>query len=238
MKPLLIVFEGIDGAGKSTQVNKVSQFLAENGVDNIKTRWNSSLILKKAIKKAKRNKNLVPITYSLIHATDFYDRQERTVKPALASGDTVVSDRWFFTGLARDVARGVPDPYVRAVYSQALKPDLVFYLRMNLEDAYKRIHTGRQPHYWEAGMDLGLSKEDLNESYVLFTQRLIRRYEELARQYGFIAIDAARSPGEVFADIEDKLNKLFKLTGHDTDKPAEVKRPVALSVPDLLATRR
>ena len=234
---MLIVFEGLDGAGKSTQSDNLSTFLADHGIDNIKTRWNSSLILRKAIKKAKRNKNLVPVTYSLIHATDFYDRQERTVKPSLKDGVTVVADRWFYTGLARDVARGVPENYVNGLYTLALKPDIIFYLRMDLKGAYQRIHQGRQPHYWEAGMDTGVSK-DLNESYVIFTQRLIQRYEQLARQHGFIPIDANRPPQEVTKEVQDKILKVLQLHGHKSSSPGEVLRPVTLSVPDLLASRR
>src|SRR5512147_2698123 len=127
----LIVVEGIDGSGKSTQAQLLQKWLSSSGVSVFFTEWNSSTLVKKATKMGKKKNMLTPTTFSLLHATDFADRFIYQILPPLKAGMVVVADRYAFTGFARDAARGVDPQWVREVYSFALRPDVTFYFQVN-----------------------------------------------------------------------------------------------------------
>src|SRR2546422_3966003 len=167
----LFVVEGIDGSGKSTQLTLLAQWLRGQGYPVVFSEWNSSAIVKSTTSRGKKRKLLTPLTFSLIHATDFSDRVEREIVPSLKAGAIVLADRWVYTAFARDVVRGVDPQWVRALYRFAVVPHLAFYFRVPLEVALKRILSGRPSLKWyEAGMDLDLSP-DAQDSYRLFQSR-------------------------------------------------------------------
>ena len=186
----LIIVEGIDGSGKSTQLALLRQWLISRGLIVSFSEWNSSSMVRASTKQGKKKQMFTPTTFSLIHATDFADRLERNILPMLGAGAVVCADRYAFTAFARDVARGVSPDWVRNLYRMAVKPDIAFYFRVPLEVALKRILGGRASlKYYEAGMDLHLSS-DIQESFALFQGRIRKEYESMAEEMGFDIIDA------------------------------------------------
>ncbi|MXX20654.1 MAG: dTMP kinase [Cenarchaeum sp. SB0665_bin_23] len=186
----LIVVEGIDGSGKSTQIRLLEKWLQFYDMDVFLTEWNSSAMVKSITSKAKKKTNLTPTTFSLLHATDFADRFERNIMPLLRSGYFVLADRYIYTAYSRDVTRGCNPAWVRKLYDFALKPDIAFYFRVPIDVSMERILSNRPKlKYYEAGMDLGLSR-DVYESYRLFQSRIIHQYELMKKRENFVVIDA------------------------------------------------
>ncbi|MBA2124251.1 dTMP kinase [bacterium Unc6] len=191
----LIVFEGLDGAGKSTQIYLLKKFLEAQKVKVFLSQWNSSSTVKEATRKGKKQRILTPTTFSLIHSTDFTNRYEREIFPLLEAGFVVLCDRFIYTAFARDVARGCDRDWVKNLYSFVRKPDITFYCRVPLDIAVNRILGGRSKlKYFEAGMDIGLS-DNIEESFRLFQSRVFDEYEKLCADAGtgFKVIDASLS---------------------------------------------
>jgi dTMP kinase len=192
-KGRLIVVEGIDGSGKSTQIKLLHKWLEARGHSVFFTEWNSSELVRQATKRGKRKNLLTPTTFSLLHATDFADRLTYNIVPYLKAGMTVLADRYVYTAFARDIARGVDPRWVRDLYSFAVTPDVVLYFRVPLEVAAGRILGSRtKVKFYEAGMDLGLSRDPV-ESFRLFQGRVLAEYDRLAGEYEFRVMDGARS---------------------------------------------
>jgi dTMP kinase len=186
----LFIAEGIDGSGKSTQLTLLAQWLRSEGHPVVFSEWNSSPIVKATTRRGKRKKLLTPLTFSLIHATDFSDRVERDIVPALKAGAIVLADRYVYTAFARDVVRGVDPRWVRGLYRFAVVPTAAFYFRVPLAVALKRILSGRPKLKWyEAGMDLGLNG-DIEKSYTMFQSRILAEYEKLVAEFDLHALDA------------------------------------------------
>jgi dTMP kinase len=186
----LFIVEGIDGSGKSTQLDLLSKWLIGQGYCVAFSEWNSSPLVKEITKKGKKQHMLTPTSFSLIHAADLADRMERQILPALKAGAIVLADRYIYTAFGRDVARGVSPSWVRKVYAFAVRPTVAFYFRVPLEESLKRILEGRpQLKYYEAGLDLGLS-EDPNESFALFQGRILEEYEKMVGEFDLTVIDA------------------------------------------------
>jgi dTMP kinase len=191
-KGKLIVVEGIDGSGKSTQIDLIYKWLVEKGKSVYFSEWNSSTLVKSTTRLGKKQKAFTPTTFSLIQATDFAERWENQFLPMLKAGVIVLADRYAFTGFARDVARGVDPQWVRNLYSFAFQPDLVLYFRVPLDDAVERITSARAKlKYYEAGMDLNLSDKKVT-SFRLFQGKILAEYEKMVKEYGFHVVDATR----------------------------------------------
>ena len=189
----LIVVEGIDGSGKTTQLGLLAKWLEAAGHRVSVTEWNSSALVKAATKAGKKKNALTPMTFSLLHATDFADRLLYKIVPPLKAGMIVLADRYAYTAFARDVARGVHPQWVRALYSFAVQPNLTMYFRVPIEVAIDRLLARRvKLKFYEAGMDLGLSR-DAVESFRLFQTRVLERYDELVDEYDLRVIDASGS---------------------------------------------
>ncbi|HLK66217.1 MAG TPA: dTMP kinase [Bryobacteraceae bacterium] len=189
----LIVVEGIDGSGKSTQISLLSHWLRSQGYAVVFSEWNSSPLVKQTTRRGKRKEMFTPTTFSLLHATDFADRMESYIQPLVKSGAIVCADRYAYTAFARDVARGVSRSWVRNLYRFAMHPNLSFYFRVPLDVALGRILGGRDAlKYYEAGMDLGLAR-DVEESFRIFQGRILDEYEAMAAEMGFEIIDATLS---------------------------------------------
>ncbi|MEW5820850.1 MAG: dTMP kinase [Cyanobacteriota bacterium] len=185
----LICVEGIDGSGKSTQLALLKEWLTSTMGQVIFTEWNSSKLISRTTKKAKRKNLLSPRTFSLLHAVDFADRLEQIIVPSLKAGFIVLADRYVYTAFARDVARGVDFTWVQNMYGFAIRPDLSVYFRVPVDISLERICYNRAPKYYEAGMDLGLS-HDPYESYRIFQGRVIEQYDKMVDSFGLKQIDA------------------------------------------------
>ena len=185
----LIVVEGIDGSGKSTQLHLLDKWLRSLGLRVFFTEWNSSDVVKEITSKGKKKALLTPTTFSLLHATDFADRYERNISPLLEADYFVLADRYVYTAFARDVVRGCSPSWVRKVYSFAAVPDAAFYFRVPPDVGMDRILEGRPKlKYYEAGMDLNLSNDEY-ESYRIFQSRIVEQYESMVEKDRLIVID-------------------------------------------------
>ena len=206
----LLVFEGLDGSGKSTQAALLGKWLQAQGYRVFFTEWNSSDLTASTIRRGKKKGLLTPTTFSLLHATDFADRFERRILPPLRAGYIVVCDRYAFTAFVRDAARGCDPAWVRNIYSFAPRPDRVFYFQVPVAVTLKRKLASRlKINYYEAGMDLGLS-DDLNDSYSRFQSRLKREYDHLARTDRFTIIDSTRPVEQIQRDLRTDLRPLLE----------------------------
>ena len=231
----LIVVEGIDGSGKSTQISLLSQFLRSQGLGVVSSQWNSSDLVRETTRRGKKKEMFTPTTFSLIHATDFADRTERHILPPLKAGALVCADRYAFTAFARDVARGVRRKWVRNLYRFAIRPNLAFYFRVPLDVALGRILGGRDAlKFYEAGMDLGLSR-NVEESFRLFQGRIIDEYEAMVDEVGFEVIDATGSIEEqqqlMRRIVMDKLQESLRngvLRAKGAYRPHEAPAPAVL----------
>jgi dTMP kinase len=204
---LLVAFEGPDGSGKTTQRKLFKQWLKSEGVTVATTKWNSSPLIKPLVKVRKQVRVLSPEEFCFLHAADFRHRLDTEVLPALWEGTTVVADRYLFTALARDAARGLPFDWLLNVYSPILWPDIVFYFAVSPETSGMRIAATRQPKYYEAGQDItGL--DDPHASYQQFITRVIREYQGLALVFRFVSIDAERSIAEQHREIREQYQQL------------------------------
>ncbi len=212
----LIIVEGIDGSGKSTQIHLLEKWLAYKGVSVFRSEWNSSEMVKEITSKGKKKGLLTPTTFSLLHATDFADRYERNISPLLRAGHFVLADRYVYTAFARDIVRGCNPEWVKKVYDFAVKPDVAFYFKVPVDIAVDRILIGRPKlKYYEAGMDMNLSN-DQYESYRIFQGRIIEQYDSLAEKEGFTVIDGTMNIEEQQNIVRKKIMPL--LEGHQTNK--------------------
>ena len=199
----LIIVEGVDGSGKSTQLILLGEWLEQQGVDLIRTEWTSSTLIGKATKRGKKRQWLGHLSFVLLHATDFTHRYENIIVPSLKAGKVVLADRYIYTAMARDVARGANPRAVRQLYSFAVKPDLALYFRVPLEVAINRVLTGAERgelKYYEAGMDLGLSPDPI-ESYKLFQRRVSDEYDRMVDEFGLTVINAERTIEAQHAEV-------------------------------------
>ncbi len=186
----LFIVEGIDGSGKSTQLDMLRKWLIGQGYLVAFSEWNSSTVIRRMTRRGKKKKLLTPTSFSLIHAADFADRMERQMLPALKAGAIVLADRYICTAFGRDVSRGVHPDWVRDVYAYAIVPTIPFYFRVTLEESLRHILQGRPTlKFYEAGMDLGLD-DDPYKSYEIFQGRILKEYEKMIKEFNLQVIDA------------------------------------------------
>ncbi len=206
----LIIVEGIDGSGKSTQASLLYRWLLTKGFTASFSEWNSSNLVKSTTRMGKKRRMLTPSTFSLIHATDFADRLETRIVPLLKAGVLVMADRYAFTAFARDVARGVSRSWVRNLYDFAIRPDLAFYFRVPLDVSVDRILSARtRIKYYEAGMDIGLS-DDIQESFRLFQARIREEYEAMISEFNLTVIDGTRAIEEQQYQVRQITEEMLK----------------------------
>ena len=197
IKGKLIIVEGVDGSGKSTQIRLLEKWLKHLGVPVFFTEWNSSETVKEITSKGKKKGLLTPTTFSLLHATDFADRYERHIFPLLRAGYVVLADRYIYTAFARDSVRGCHPRWVRKMYDFAVRPDISFYFKVPVDVAFDRIVKSRPKlKYYEAGMDMNLSN-DPYESYRIFQGRVVEQYESMIAPENFVVVDGT-------TDIEEQ----------------------------------
>jgi dTMP kinase len=189
----LFVVEGIDGSGKTTQLALLAKWLSAEGHRVFVTEWNSSVLVKAATKTGKKKNALTPMTFSLLHATDFADRLLYKIIPPLKAGMIVLADRYAYTAFARDVTRGVDRQWVRELYSFGVMPDLTLYFRVPIDVSLDRLMARRvKLKFYEAGMDLGWSTNPA-ESFRLFQGKVLEEYDRIVNEYGLKVVDAIGS---------------------------------------------
>jgi len=187
------VVEGIDGSGKTTQLALLAKWLIAAGHPVFVTEWNSSALVKAATKTGKKKNSLTPMTFSLLHATDFADRLLYNIIPPLKAGMIVLADRYTYTAFARDAARGVDRQWVRDLYSFAVKPDLAVYFRVPIEVSVDRLMARRvKLKFYEAGMDMGWSEKPM-ESFKIFQGKVLGEYDRLVEEFGLSVVEATAS---------------------------------------------
>jgi dTMP kinase len=189
----LFVVEGIDGSGKTTQLGLLAKWLIADGHRVFVTEWNSSALVKAATKTGKKKNALTPMTFSLLHATDFADRLLYKIIPPLKAGMIVLADRYAYTAFARDATRGVDRQWVRELYSFAVQPDLALYFRVPIDVSLERLTARRvKLKFYEAGMDLGWSANP-TESFRMFQGSVLDEYDRIVNEFGLQVVDAAGS---------------------------------------------
>lgn len=205
----LIVLEGSDGVGRSTQTQLLRRLLEDEGFAVSDTGLRRSEMTQKGLEDARMGHTLSRITMSLFYATDFADRLENQIIPALQAGFIVLSDRYFYSIMARDIVRGADPDWARKIYGFALKPDLVLYLKAEVSDLVSRLIHGRGLNYWESGMDLHPS-QNLFDSFIEYQSELSLAFDQLSREYNFVTVDAGRPVMDVFEDLEGHIRDLLE----------------------------
>ena len=204
----LIVIEGTDSVGRSTQLHLLRPWLESSGYAVIDSEMTRSELAGAGLKQAKEGHTLGPITLNLFYATDFVDRFESQILPALRAGFIVLTDRYIYSLIARALVRGAEPHWIRSIYGLALKPDAIFYLRIDIEDLIPRVLQRRGFNYWESGMDMRLGG-DLFESFVNYQTRLLEEFDALSQQYGFEVVDASQSIERIAEQLKEKVLPLL-----------------------------
>src|SRR5438309_6524756 len=212
----MIAIEGTDGVGRSTQIQLLREWLEVRGYGVVETGWTRSPLMQPTIEIAKSSNTLNKLTFVLLYATDFADRLEKEIIPALKAGFVVLSDRYIFTALARAGVRGVDRQWLRSLYGFAIAPHLVFYLRVDVETLIGRILKSRGMDFWESGMDLKLGY-DIYDSFRTYQSKLLREYSSMADEFHFRVLDARRRVDR----IQDELRKNVAAFLESSEKPAE-----------------
>jgi dTMP kinase len=207
----LIVIEGPDAVGRSTQVTQLRLWLEQEGHAVLDTGMARSALAGRGIARAKEGNTLGPLTMTLYYATDFADRLENEIIPALRAGFVVLTDRYIFSIMARAIARGEDAAWIERICGFGLVPHAVYYLRAGVKDLVSRVVIGRGVFdYWESGMDhhFGSFGNDMYESFVHYQRRLIRALDRMSSRYGFVEIDATKPPDVIFRELQRRIASL------------------------------
>ena len=198
----IIAIEGTDGVGRSTQIGLLREWLEVQGYGVVETGWARSQLMQPTIELAKGSNTLNKLTFVLLYATDFADRLEKEIIPALKAGFIVLTDRYVFTAMARAGVRGVDRTWIRSLYGFAIAPHLVFYLKTDEKTLIRRVLQARGMEYWESGMDMKLG-DDIYESFRAYQRALLREYASMSEEFGFRVLDARRK----IEVIQDELRR-------------------------------
>src|SRR2546421_2936206 len=212
----LIAIEGTDGVGRSTQIQLLREWLEIKGYGVVETGWTRSPLMQPTIELAKSSNTLNKLTFVLLYATDFADRLEKEIIPALKAGFVVLSDRYIFTALARAGVRGIDRAWLRTLYGFAIAPHLVFYLNIDVKNLIQRVLETRGMDFWESGMDLKTG-DDIYDSFRAYQNRLLREYSSMADEFHFRVVDARRPVDR----IQDELRKNVAAFLEPAERPAD-----------------
>ena len=208
----LIVVEGADGSGRSTQIHLLVDWLESAGHSTVQVGLKRSTLVSEELDQAQAGNILSHTTLSLFYATDFADQLENIILPALRAGQMVLADRYIYTLMARDIVRGMDEKWLKNLYGLAPVPDAVFYLNVAPDELVQRTFAKHATlDYWESGMDLGLSR-DFFDSFLKYQALMLRTFKRLQRTYGFNIIDAHRPVETINAELRKKIEAV--LTGH------------------------
>ena len=207
----LIVLEGADGSGRSTQIQMLNAWLENLGYATISVGLKRSTLVAEELDAAQQGNILSHTTRSLFYATDFADQLENQIIPALRAGFVVVADRYIYTLMARDIVRGANRDWVKSLYSIALVPDAVFYLRVSPQQLVERnFKKNATLNYWESGMDIGLSR-DMFESFMKYQRLIQAEFRQMQTEYGFEVINGNRSTRAIASELRAKVQAIIDL---------------------------
>ncbi len=205
----LIVVEGADGSGRSTQIAMLVEWLEGGGHATVQVGLKRSTLVSEELDKAQEGNILSRTTLSLFYATDFADQLENIILPALKAGFIVLADRYIYTLMARDMVRGMDEVWLKNLYGIALEPDAVFYLNVPPEELMQRNFAKNMAlDYWESGMDIGLSR-DMFDSFMQYQTAMERTFRHLQTTYGFTIVDGMRSAEAINADLRKKISAVL-----------------------------
>ena len=229
----LIVLEGTDGVGRSTQIRLLKEWLEQQGHAVLDTGLTRSGLVGKGIKRAKEGHTLGRITLSLFYATDFADRLENEIVPALRAGFVVLTDRYIYSLMARSMVRGLDPVWVRNIHRFAPKPDAIFYLRIGVDELIPRAVFSRGFDYWESGMDL-YSTEDMYDSFRKYQTALLQQFDQLADEFNFEVIDARPEPRVIFEQLKAGIERIL---APPVARPTLTTATGALEAPEEIAVQ-
>ena len=206
----LVVIEGADGSGRSTQIARMVQWLEGCGHATVQVGLKRSTLVSEELEQAKQGNILSHLTMSLFYATDFADQLENIILPALKAGFIVLADRYIYTLMVRDLVRGLDEAWLKNVYGIAVVPDAVFYLNVPPESLVQRNFQKIQAlDYWESGMDIGLSR-DMFDSFLKYQALVETEFRRLQATYGFTIVNGERSVEEISAELQERVEKLLE----------------------------
>jgi dTMP kinase len=211
----LIAIEGTDGVGRSTQIQLLREWLEIQGYGVVETGWTRSTLMQPTIDLAKASNTLNKLTFVLLYATDFADRLEKEIIPALKAGFIVLSDRYIYTALARAGVRGTDRQWLRNLYGFAIAPHLVFHLKVDVETLIGRVLSAGGMDFWESGMDMK-SGDDIYDSFRAYQNKLLREYSSMADEFAFRTIDARRSIDAIQEDLRKQVGAFL-----EADEPSK-----------------
>jgi len=200
----IIAIEGTDGVGRSTQIRLLREWLEVQGYGVVETGWTRSTLMQPTIDLAKASNTLNKLTFVLLYATDFADRLEKEVIPALKAGFIVLADRYIFTALARARVRGVDRAWLRSLYGFAIAPHLVFYLKIDADTLIRRVVQSGGMDFWESGMDMKAA-DDIYDSFRTYQTKLLREYASLGEEFGFRTLDARQSVDRIQQELRTQI---------------------------------
>ncbi|MEK6548802.1 MAG: thymidylate kinase [Nitrospirota bacterium] len=209
LKGKLIALEGPDGVGRSTHIELLQEWLEVQGYGVLTTGWTRSELMSKTIASAKQGNILDPWSHSLLYATDFADRLEHQIIPALRSGFVVLADRYIYTAFVRNTVRGCDRQWIHDVFGFAIVPDLVCYLRIDVDTLALRVIESKGMTYWESGMDMRLGA-DLYDSFKKYQGLIIEEFDKVAEEFGFQVVDARRPPEEIQEALRARILPILK----------------------------
>lgn len=205
----LIVVEGPDGSGRSTQISMLVPWLEQQGHWVVNMRLKGSTLIAEELSAAQQGNYLSHTTMSLFYATDFADQLENIIIPGLIGGAVVICDRYIYTLIARDLARGGHRDWIENVYRFALKPDIVFYLQLDAHSLMNRtLEKNLQLNYWESGMDIGLS-DSIFDCFLKYQDLMLKQFMEMAKVYDFNVIDGNQPKSAIFSALKSKIAPLL-----------------------------
>ncbi len=212
----LIVVEGADGSGRSTQIARLVQWLEGCGHGTTQVGLKRSTLVSEELDQAQNGNILSRTTLSLFYATDFADQLENIILPALRSGFIVLADRYIYTLMVRDMVRGIDEPWLRNLYGIALVPDAVFYLNVAPEELVQRVFAKNQSlDYWESGMDLGLSR-DMFDCFLKYQALVEQHFKRIQSTYGFTIVDGHRSVDDINTELRRRIEAVLIGNSHRT----------------------
>ncbi|HXI26098.1 MAG TPA: hypothetical protein VNG71_19750 [Pyrinomonadaceae bacterium] len=229
----LIVIEGADGVGRSTHVAMLRTWLESAGNAVLDTGMTRSILAGRGIKNARSGHTLGRITMQLYYATDFADRLQNQMLPALRAGFIVLTDRYIYSAIARAIVRGADPDWIRAIYGMALVPDAIFFLRLGSPEtlAGRVLRSGNGFDYWESGMDLGLGN-DYYDSFIAYQKLLLKEFDRMIGEYGFHVIDASRSINRVATALRRGISRVI-----ETEAPAAPKENPKIAMVEKQVTK-
>src|SRR4051812_3211819 len=206
----LIVVEGADGSGRSTQIAKLVEWLEAGGHATVQVGLKRSTLVSEELEQAQQGNILSRLTLSLFYATDFADQLENIILPALKAGFIVLADRYIYTLMVRDMVRGMDETWLKNLYGIALVPDAVFYLNVSPQELVLRnFEKNKALDYWESGMDMGLSR-DMFDSFVRYQERVVEQFKRIQATYGFTMVAADRPTNLINNELRAKIESVLR----------------------------